>query len=361
MKIDFVTLVETLEKGKYPFAVYRFPQEKNVNIIIDNTSELNIWKGEKDEKGFVFAPFDNKIPPLLIRPVVLTSIPVSDLPMVDIDADDAEPMSDQIIQREGYISLVKEALKEINEGYIKKIVTSRMQSVDYSDINTAGIFSAMNEKYPDAMVYYFSHPQIGRWIGASPELLLFQREEKIQTMALAGTMPYQGDVSYRWGKKEVEEQALVTLFISDTLEENEVHDVQISKPENCIAGQVVHLCTKIKGVLSSKENVKKLIKTLSPTPALSGYPKEAAMAFLAKKEKHNRSFYGGYMGEINMSSDFSSEIYVNIRCMQITDTSIQMYAGGGITAKSIPEDEWEETQQKMKTMESILAPFILRA
>ncbi|MDD4820240.1 MAG: chorismate-binding protein [Flavobacteriales bacterium] len=359
MKIDFVTLIDTLEKGKYPFAVYRFPEEKTVNIIIDDSPQLNVLKDPDTEKGFVFAPFDNKVPAVFIRPAVLTAMPTSDLPMVDLSSQ-TEPLADQIIQRENYISLVKKAMVEINEGDIKKIVTSRRQDVEYTDINTAGVFSAMVSKYTDAMVYYFSHPQIGRWIGASPELLLFKRAEKLHTMALAGTMPYVGETNYRWGKKEVEEQALVTLFINDTLEANGVKDIRISKPENHRAGSVVHLCTEITGNSSADTNTQKLLSQLSPTPALSGYPKESAMEFLKKNEKHHREFYGGYIGEINMSGEHSAELYVNIRCMQIKDDVISLYAGGGITAQSVPDDEWEETVQKMQTMESVLAPFIVR-
>ena len=51
-------------------------------------------------------------------------------------------------------------------------------------------------------------------------------------------------------------------------------------------------------------------------------------------------------------------MYVNLRCMKISPTMATLYIGGGITLDSIPEQEWQETKNKMATMLSVLAPML---
>ena len=65
--IDFAEFFRTLEKGGHPFAMYRFPGEDTVNVIIDSAPGLNILSDPDREKGFVFAPFaSDTLPSVLI-------------------------------------------------------------------------------------------------------------------------------------------------------------------------------------------------------------------------------------------------------------------------------------------------------
>ena len=179
-------------------------------------------------------------------------------------------------------------------------------------------------------------------------------------MSLAGTMPFSGGQKYSWDKKNVEEQAVVSLAIGEAFENNAVEHVKVTEPGNHCAGPVVHLCSHISGRETLATDFGKLLSDLAPTPALSGYPKKAAMAFLSRYEKHSRAFYGGYLGEVNMSGDRTAELYVNIRCMQIHDDHLTLYAGGGITGMSDPSSEWDETCRKIRAVGSIASHFISR-
>ena len=90
------------------------------------------------------------------------------------------------------------------------------------------------------------------------------------------------------------------------------------------------------------------------------------MEFLRDKEGYEREFYTGFLGEMNLVGESparrgeqgkcSSSLYVNLRCMRLespeTGTAI-IFAGGGITASSDPEKEWEETMAKAQVMKSI--------
>ena len=91
---------------------------------------------------------------------------------------------------------------------------------------------------------------------------------------------------------------------------------------------------------------------MHPTPAVCGLPKNKALEFLLKNEIHNREFYSGFLGPVNIGK--SSALFVNLRCMQLKDKEAVIYVGCGITADSQPEKEWEETQLKSQILLSVI-------
>ena len=91
-----------------------------------------------------------------------------------------------------------------------------------------------------------------------------------------------------------------------------------------------------------------LIKTLHPTPAVGGIPVEEGTQFLIKNEKLDRAYYAGFLGPV--WEDTKIDFFVNLRCAQILKEAILLYVGAGITFESDPEKEWEETQNKTKTL-----------
>lgn len=112
---------------------------------------------------------------------------------------------------------------------------------------------------------------------------------------------------------------------------------------------------------------------MHPTPAVCGLPKDISKAFILKNENYNREFYTGFLGELNIKERKSrnvnrhniendayasvknvSNLYVNLRCMQLVNNHAIVYIGGGITKDSIPEKEWEETVSKSQVIKSIL-------
>jgi len=94
------------------------------------------------------------------------------------------------------------------------------------------------------------------------------------------------------------------------------------------------------------------VAELHPTPAVCGLPKNLADDFIKENEKHDRKYYSGYLGPWKLNQEVN--LFVNLRCMEITCDQFVLYAGGGITSKSIPEREWEETIQKAKTLLDVI-------
>ena len=108
----------------------------------------------------------------------------------------------------------------------------------------------------------------------------------------------------------------------------------------------------------SNPTLKTLIRALHPTPAVCGLPRENAKQFILENEQYNRSFYTGFLGELNFQKNKtvseSSSLFVNLRCMNIIDKKVSIFVGGGITKDSNAKKEWEETVSKSKVMKRVL-------
>jgi isochorismate synthase len=213
------------------------------------------------------------------------------------------------------------------------------------------IFKKMLEAYKNAFVYLWFHPEIGLWMGATPEKLLTSFEGNFKTMALAGTQKYNGTVNVIWQNKEKQEQQYVTDFMLENLKES-VESLDVTAPFTVQAGNLLHIRTDISGKLKSADSLENLINILHPTPAVCGLPKAVAANFIMENEGYDRAYYSGYLGELNINNRTS--LFVNLRCMQVENRLVTIYVGGGITADSIPENEWEETVSKAEVMKKVL-------
>jgi isochorismate synthase len=90
-----------------------------------------------------------------------------------------------------------------------------------------------------------------------------------------------------------------------------------------------------------------LLIKLHPTPAVCGIPKENAKEMIREFEKHRRGDYTGYFGPVK-TGDVS--LFVNLRSAFVNNNKMFLFIGGGITADSKPEKEWDETELKAKTL-----------
>jgi isochorismate synthase len=193
-------------------------------------------------------------------------------------------------------------------------------------------------------------------MGATPEQLLKVNNNTFETIALAGTQKETVSNEVIWHTKEKEEQQYVTDYIVTKLEKV-ASEVIVSKPYSIKAGSIWHIKTDISGVLNSGSSLQEVVRLLHPTPAVCGFPKDKSKAFILENENYDRTFYTGYLGELNsgFSTDtISSHLFVNLRCMEILDSQANLYMGCGITKDSVPEKEWEESINKSVTMKKVL-------
>ena len=337
--------IRKAHKKQLPFVAYRKPNKDKVSALLQKDDSLNFTKDYKEE-GFVFAPFDVEQDAVLIPKAIskFYSEVVDDLSDIENDV----VVQDDFSSKQNHIKLIERGVKAISKGEFRKVVLSRKEVVEFSDFDIFYSFLLLLKTYSNAFVYLWYHPKVGLWMGATPETLIKIKGKTFETMSLAGTQEYKGSIAVDWKPKEIDEQQLVTDYVLQKLEA--ISDVVTSEEVQTIkAGNLLHLKTQIKGKFTS--STADLIETLHPTPAVCGYPKKATKDFILNYEGYNREFYTGFLGEINLPK---SELFVNLRCMQLVDTIVHIYVGGGITLKSNAEKEWLETVAKTKTIKNVL-------
>jgi isochorismate synthase len=339
---------------KTPFVAYRKPNEAVISgFFMDNDSLFFV--DDFSEKGFVFAPFDNQQKAILF-PINNSEFISEDLSFDAIKFKEKDFCNNDS-SREQHIKLVDKTIEEISNNDLKKVVISRKEDLEISDFNLIKTYQKLLQTYQNAFVYVWFHPKIGLWLGATPETLLNIENNTFKTMSLAGTQVYENTKNIVWKSKELEEQQLVTDFIESQLT-GISSNLKIDKKETIKAGSLLHLRTKVTGELNENSTLKTLIRALHPTPAVCGLPRGNAKKFILANEFYSRSFYTGFLGELNLQKNKieteNSSLFVNLRCMNILDDNVSLFVGGGITKDSIPKNEWEETVSKSKVMKRVL-------
>lgn len=350
----FFEKLKNAYNNNLPFVIYRKPNENIVYAAIQNSDALYVLKNFK-ECGFVFAPFHKNEAKILFpnNECEQFSIAINNFDDIEIisEASIIEETSNIEVAKKQHVELVEKAIECIQKKEAEKIVVSRKEILNISNFKMLASYKKMLKNYKNAMVYLWFHPKVGHWMGASPERLLNCEKNQFKTMALAGTQAFKGELNVVWQKKEQIEQQFVTDYILKIINES-VSNVECSKPYTVKAGNLLHLRTDILGNLTDNNTLESLINGLHPTPAVCGLPKEVATNFICQNEGYDRSFYSGYFGELNVQNQ--SNLFVNLRCMQIHENNVSIYIGGGITATSEPEKEWEETVFKAQVMKSVL-------
>ncbi|MDU8886235.1 chorismate-binding protein [Yeosuana sp. MJ-SS3] len=367
---DFFENLKHQFDNELPFVVYRKPNESEVKCLLQQDAALHTTK-EFTESGFVFAPFDTKEEVVLIP--FKNSIKYGIVMSSAVETLHNQKSLNQVknnIEKQHHLNLVDKAIKATQSGHLLKVIASRVETVTLKDSNVIGTFKRLLNTYSTAFVYCWYHPKVGLWLGASPETLLRVEGNQFTTMALAGTLKDEGTLDVEWGNKEKDEHQLVVDFIVDKLHLFSDR-IKTFKTETVRAGNILHLKTKITGIF--KNNIHQIITVLHPTPAVCGQPKELAKQFILENENYNREYYTGFLGELNLKQKMSrnsnrknvennayisiknvSDLFVNLRCMQIKNNQALIYVGGGITKDSVALDEWDETVLKTLVMKKVL-------
>lgn len=228
-----------------------------------------------------------------------------------------------------------------------KTVISRVIDVE-ARIDIPGVAEAVFNQNPDAMCALFNSPSTGCWLVASPEVLVSSSNDDLQTMALAGTRP--AGTKGEWDDKNIKEQEFVTKFIENCLDNLDIPYIT-EGPDTLVANGVEHLCTRFDARLPQGVSPLRVADVLNPTPALCGSPRETAMFDIGVAEKHRRQMYGGYFA-VTKGNRFDA--YVMVRCARLWPDGANVFAGGGITAQSDPEAEWQEAALKAAPFLSII-------
>ncbi|BDC99378.1 chorismate-binding protein [Persicobacter psychrovividus] len=370
----------------YGIACYRLPESACFQLMIDISGKPMRCQEEIEQlpTGFIFSPFDNQEPRdafYLTAHLMLKSGENE----ASCNAEEYYPQRDALNQylqntaetppfryhqptensdpaitpRAEFIRLVNEGIEQIENGHFLKFVPSRTKAVSLAQFQLVENLKQMATEYPNAFVSFVSIPDVGSWIGATPEILMHMDQQSVfHTVALAGTQPFPEDGDLKnvaWRQKEIEEQALVSRYIINILKKLRIREFIEKGPKTVKAGNLIHLKTTFEidtKTISFPDLGNVMLRLLHPTSAVCGMPLEASEQFLKAEEKYDRAFFAGYLGPINAEGE--SYAFVNLRCMQILGDHAILYAGAGVTADSSPEKEWTETELKCNTVGKII-------
>ena len=329
------------------YAFYRLPFADEVHVICQHRHD-----SEQRQSGrrFVMIPFDEaKHPTIKIYPDVEMTMKMELLSMGNAKAElcfeEDKKAYDEVFCN----------FKSAIPSEFPKLVLSRFVHGKYIG-NPMDVFIRACHAYPRTMVYLCYTTQTGYWIGSTPEILLAGSKSHYRTVALAGTMTHEGE----WSEKNKTEQAMVADYVRDIIVPLSTVVEEVG-PYTSRAGNLFHLKTEFHFSPISSVNLTTFIERLHPTPAVCGLPKEEAKAFIIQNEGYDRKYYSGVVGMFDEKGE--TNLYVNLRCCHLMPQAesdhhyhCTLYAGGGILSESTADSEYQETQEKLKTICSVLSP-----
>jgi menaquinone-specific isochorismate synthase len=246
---------------------------------------------------------------------------------------------------------VAEAIAAIRAQALEKVVLARRVRVATSlPIDVERLLRDLRDEYPDATV--FVHEGL---IGASPELLVRLRDGVAESAALAGTRVVQADESpadvaraLLGSDKHLAEFSHVEHWVQEKLA-RACSSISTTARSVRRFGRLMHIESMTKGDLAA-EGVSslELAAALHPTPAVCGFPAEAARDLIGRMEPVDRGRYAGPVGWIDGAGD--GEWMVALRCCEMRGRRVDAFAGCGIVEGSTPEAELAESSAKLESV-----------
>ena len=250
-----------------------------------------------------------------------------------------------------YLKTVTAAIEAIAAGDLSKVVVARRLTVDHSP-DLSRFLATLRHRYMSCATFAFRFGD-AVFCGATPERLVRLDGVSISTAAIAGTAPRGANESQdeviadrlRHDPKELEEHRFVVEDIQRRLGLAEVTiDPQAATRVMRLPG-LQHLYTPMGGTAPVGTSVLDMVGALHPTPAVAGWPGEAAEAWIGRHEPIERGWYAGPVGYCDLAGN--GEFRVGLRSALIEPGQSTLFAGAGVVDGSIPERELEETGLKL--------------
>ncbi|WP_344073578.1 isochorismate synthase [Streptomyces crystallinus] len=263
-------------------------------------------------------------------------------------------------QPEEWCGNVADVAGAVRRGELRKAVLARrVEVVTDAVIQPPQVLGRLAQTFPGA--YLFSAFGL---VGASPELLLSKQGRYVESKALAGTVRRGGDEAAdrelaRWlveSPKNQQEHRILRDMVLETLAPHAL-SVQVAKePQILKLANVQHLMTHLTVELKPDHPpFLELADSLHPTPAVCGWPRDAAYEVIDRVEDWDRGLYGGALGWVD--AEDNGCLCVTIRCAEIDGAHATVFAGSGIVADSDPAEELAETRAKLDALlPALIAP-----
>lgn len=308
---------------------------------------------ERDRPDALLAP-DALVVGLPVDPVIPRAVP-------DLRARITSEPSPATYERQvaEVVRMIDDSLRE--GGDLEKVVIARRLRVVCDDpIDVDHLFARLRRD-PEVTAFRIGHRAADgtgtEWIGATPELLVDKRGDRVRSFPLAGSAPRSSEWSVDQAAaqrllasaKEQTEHRLVVEHVLDVLAPYCSALSASRTPVLTGTSTVWHLGTPIDGRLRDPETPSLLLaRALHPTPAVCGVPTDRAFELIAGIEGAPRGLYAGAVGWSDGRGD--GRWMVTLRCAEIRGRTAILHAGAGLVSRSVPRSEREETSAKFRAL-----------
>ena len=279
------------------------------------------------------------------------------LPPLNIDQSAAPAVAQSMFPREDYLKAVARIKEYILAGDVfQTLLARRMQLV--LDFDPTTLYRALRALNPSPYMYHLVLDGL-ELVGSSPELLVRVADGRVTVRPIAGTRPR--------GRTPEEDSALADELLADEKERAE-HVMLVDLGRNDVGrlarygtvevtdlmvverySHVFHIVSQVEGELRAEYSALDAFRAVFPAGTMSGAPKVRAMQIIDELEPERRGAYAGALGYI-AAGDTRMDLAITIRTCVIADGIASVQAGGGIVYDSVPEKEWEETENKARAI-----------
>jgi len=260
------------------------------------------------------------------------------------------------ITKKKFLSNVNKAKNYIKLGDIFQVVLSQRFETDLVK-DPLDIYKKLRVTNPSPFMYFFNFEDF-QIIGASPEILVRLRDNKITIRPIAGTRPrgknkkedkfYEKDLLN--DKKELSEHLmLLDLGRNDTGKVSKINTVKVTESFKIERySHVMHIVSNVKGEFNKKFGKFDTLLAGFPAGTVSGAPKIRAMEIIDELETTRRKVYAGGIGYFSSNGDFDT--CIALRTAISKNKKFYVQSGAGIVADSKPINEFNETVNKAKAL-----------
>ncbi len=271
-----------------------------------------------------------------------------------------ETQSVRDFEKADYLAAVLKAKDYIMAGDVMQVQVGQLIRKPFRD-SPLTLYRALRSINPSPYMYFYN---LGGFhiVGASPEILVRQERQpdgdRITIRPLAGTRkrgstPAQDDALAREllaDPKEIAEHVmLIDLARNDIGRIAETGSVRVT--DQLVIekySHVMHIVSNVEGKLRRGMGPIDVLRATFPAGTLSGAPKIRAMEIIDELEPTKRGIYGGACGYISFVGDL--DLAIAIRTAVIKDGTLYVQAAAGVVADSVPESEWQETENKARAV-----------
>jgi anthranilate synthase component 1 len=340
--MEDITLKQNSSETEIPLAIYSL--YKNIIVINHFNDEVEITcnASDKYELAQQWKEIENLLANKTIAKFSFTANPeeLSD----NTDAD--------------YLEMIKHAKQHCKRGDVFQLVLSRRFSLAFKG-DEFNVYRQLRRVNPSPYLFYFDYGNF-KLFGSSPEAQLVVQQNKAEIHPIAGT--------YKRTENDAEDLKAVERLQQDKKENGEhmmlvdlarndlsrhCSDVKVETlKEVQIYSHVIHLVSKVTGMLKEKKTAFNVFCDSFPAGTLSGAPKHKAMQLIDTYEKTARSFYGGAVGLISLDGSLNHAIM--IRSFLSKNNVLYYRAGAGIVDSSINENELQEVYNKVGALKKAI-------